>query len=75
VARHEPTAKVIHIKRGQGPVSFTFGGGNIGVAVENTTGTIHTTSVYFIPIWHIVAVLAAIVFVVWVIRSRSQNSN
>jgi hypothetical protein len=55
-------------------VSFTFGGGNIGVAIEKTAGTVHTTTVYIIPIWQIVGALAAMVLFFWMIRRRSQDS-
>ena len=39
-------------------MSITFGGGNIGIIIEKTAGTVHTTNIYVVPIWLILAILA-----------------
>lgn len=47
---------------------------NIGIVTENTVGTVHTTTIHLIPIWMVVAILAAILLPIWFYRKR-DNSN
>jgi hypothetical protein len=54
---------------------LTWAGGNIGVVVEKSVGTVHTTNIYVIPWQLTIGAVGLLCILVWAFLRRRRDTD
>jgi hypothetical protein len=56
-------------------MKFTWASGNIGVAVERTAGSVHTTTIYIIP-WELtIGAVGLLCLLIWALLRKRRETD